>query len=108
MSITALRITPEGAVEVTWTPHNFEPDVVNGFHAHLYWNNATAAQASSDAPDRVPWDAVDQVIHTSLEVLTLGNQPPGATGVCATVGIAPAHMAYNPALFHCVDLPEGG
>jgi hypothetical protein len=107
ITIDALRITPEQAVEVTWTPHNFVPDVAAGFHAHLYWNTATAAQASSDSPDAVPWDAVDQVIHTSLEVLTLGNKPPGATGVCATVGIAPAHTAYDPTLFHCVELPPG-
>ena len=104
--VDAVRVTADGSVEVTWSPRNFEPDVASGFHAHLFWNNASAEQAGNGAADQVAWDAVEAVVHTSDEVLTLGNKPPDATGVCATVGIAPAHTAYNPELFHCLPLPD--
>lgn len=105
--IEQLRVTDTGAVEVTWSPRNFTPDIAGGFHAHLFWNTGTAAQASTDSPDQVGWDAVESVVHTSAEVLVMSNRPPAATAVCATVGIAPAHTAYNPELFHCLALPEG-
>ena len=105
--IDSLRITDAGAVEVRWSPRNFSPDVASGFHAHLYWNSGTAAQASTDAADPVGWDAVEATVHTSAEVLVLTSRPAGATGVCATVGIAPAHTAYDPTRFHCLDLPTG-
>ena len=73
------------------------------------WGAATMWEYVSrpDAADRVGWDAVEATVHTSAEVLVMSNRPPAATAVCATVGIAPAHTAYNPALFHCLDLPEG-
>jgi hypothetical protein len=105
--IEQLRVTDSGAVEVTWSPRNLTPDVDGGFHAHLFWNTGTAAQASAGAPDAVDWDAVEATVHTSAEKLVMANRPPAATGICATVGIAPAHTAYNPELFHCLDLPVG-
>ena len=104
--VDAVRVTTDGSIEVTWSPRNFAPDVAAGFHAHLFWNNASASQAGNGADDQVLWDAVDDVVHTSDEVLTLANMPPDATGVCATVGIAPAHTTFNPDLFHCLPLPD--
>jgi len=105
--ITDVAVDDDGAVQVTWEPQNFEPDVEQGYHAHLFWNTFTAAQASTDAPaaEQALWDAVDRTVHTSDQVLTLANRPSDATGVCAATGIAPAHVVPNPSLVHCVDLP---
>ena len=107
MIITDLSVDDNGAVQVIWEPQNFEPDVEQGYHAHLFWNTFTAAQASTDAPaaEQALWDAVDRTVHTSDQVLTLANRPSDATGVCAATGIAPAHVVPNPSLVHCVDLP---
>lgn len=107
--ITDLAVDDTGAVQVTWEPRNFTPDVNNGYHAHLFWNSYTADRASSDAPidQQVPWDPVEETVHTSQQVLTLENRPPEATGVCAATGLAPAHVVPNPALVHCVELPAG-
>jgi actin-like ATPase involved in cell morphogenesis len=106
--ITDVRVSEAGVVEVQWEPRNFAPDVVNGLHAHIFWNNATAAQASTDPQgERVLWDAIDDVTHTSSELLVMDQRPPDATGVCAAVGEAPLHVVPNPEIFHCVQLPEG-
>ena len=105
--IDQLVVTDSGAVQVTWSPRNFVPDVAGGLHAHLFWSSADPSQASTDAPDdqRVAWDAVDQTTHTSESVLLMSNRPADATGVCATVGVAPAHVVPDPSIFHCVNLP---
>lgn len=105
--ITDLTVDENGAVQVTWEPQNFVPDVDQGYHAHLFWNTYTAAQASTDAPaaEQALWDAVEETVHTSQQVLTMANRPPDATGVCAATGLAPAHVVPNPSLVHCVDLP---
>lgn len=105
--IESARVTETGAIEVVWTPRNFVPSI-NEYHAHLYWNSATAEQASNDSPDdvQVGWDAVDATVHTSSELLVVSNRPEGATGICAAVGLAPEHNVPNPEIFHCVELPE--
>jgi actin-like ATPase involved in cell morphogenesis len=107
--ITGVRVSDAGVVEVQWEPRNFVPDVVNGLHAHIFWNNAEAFQASNDAPagEGVLWDAIEDVTHTNSELLVMGKRPPDATGVCAAVGLAPDHVVPNPEIFHCVELPEG-
>jgi actin-like ATPase involved in cell morphogenesis len=106
--ITDVRVSEAGVVEVQWEPRNFAPDVVNGLHAHIFWNNATAAQASTDPQgEGVLWDAIDDVTHTSSELLVMDQRPPDATGVCAAVGEAPLHVVPHPEIFHCVQLPEG-
>lgn len=112
IDITDLRI-PEGgfAVEITWESYNFVPSTL-GLHPHFFWNNATPAQASSDAPGgtQVGWEITDTKTYTGQDVLLLANQPPDATGVCVAVGDAtsnPPHSVINPDVFECVDLPEG-
>lgn len=108
IELNAVDITGTGAVEVTWTPFNFEPDVQNGYHAHLYWSNKRADECGNQTPGIAPdcaWDAHDETVHTS-SMLLIATKPPGAKAVCVTVGLAPAHNVPNPELFDCRVLPD--
>lgn len=94
----------DGAIEVSWTPFNFEPDI-NEYHAHLYWNDVTAEQSGNNGVEgQRDWDAHDDTIHTS-GLLVIATKPPAATEVCITVGLAPLHNTPNPKLFDCEPLP---
>ena len=110
--IESILVAPDnGAITVNWSAENFEPSVSDGFHAHLFWNDIQPIQAGTDAPDDPgigDWDAVDNTTWVSGSLLTLANQPVGATAICGTVGQAPTHITFNHELFHCVDLPESG
>ena len=106
IELTRVGVAPGGAIEVTWEPFNFEPDVIAGFHAHLYWNDVTAEQSGNNgAPGSREWDAHDETIHTS-SLLVIGTKPPAATEVCVTVGLAPNHNVPNPKIFDCLPIPE--
>ena len=99
-----------GAITVNWTAENFTPNVADGFHAHLFWNDIDSIRAGTDAPaeDGGPgdWDAVQNTTYVSGSLLTLANQPPGADSICGTVGEAPNHNTFDHELFHCLPLRE--
>lgn len=105
IELTSVKVV-DGSIEVQWEPVNFTPDVNNGLHAHLYWNTFDADQCSTDSPDAqlCGWDAHDETIHTSAQ-LVVATKPPAATGVCVTVGLAPTHVVPNPEVFDCMPLP---
>ncbi|MDJ0771496.1 MAG: Hsp70 family protein [Ilumatobacter sp.] len=108
--LESIQTLESGEIQVDWSAVNFEPSVASGLHAHLYWNDAEAFQAGSDAPDgqRTDWDAVQDPSYISPSLLTSANQPPDADGICGTVGEAPDHNTFNPDLFHCLLLPGAG
>ncbi len=108
VEIESLERAPDSVI-VTWRPFNFTPDV-NGIHPHIYWSNATAAQAGTNAPleVRVGWEITQELVYTGVDVLLLANRPADAAGVCATPGDArldPPHSVIDPEVVHCVDLP---
>ncbi len=104
IQLDTVRVGAGGAIEVSWTPFNFTPDI-DDYHGHLYWNDVTAEQSGNNGVDgQREWDAHDDTIHTS-GVLIIATKPPRATEVCITVGLAPAHNVPNPDIFDCEPLP---
>jgi hypothetical protein len=107
-TVTVTDATSAGdELEVSWDA-NFLPDVSRN-HIHVYWDNYSAEQVSSDAEangleqgEWVPTDAYPT--YTTDGAVSVGVAG-SSTTLCVTAADRD-HAVLDPALEHCVDVSE--
>lgn len=104
--ITITGVEPAGdEFAVTWSA-NFLPDFSRN-HIHIYWDNVTADQVSSDAEARGveqgTWTPTDEypVFITGSE--TSLSTRPDSTTLCVTAGDRD-HVVIDSSIVHCMDV----
>lgn len=107
-TVTITDVKPAaGELEVTWEA-NFLPDVSRN-HIHIYWDNFSAAQVSSDAEangleqgDWVPTDAYPT--YTTDGAVSVGVAG-SSTTLCVTAADRD-HAVIDSAIEQCMDVSE--
>lgn len=104
--ITITTVEPAGdELAVTWTA-NFLPDFSRN-HIHVFWDDVTADQVSSDAESR----GVEQAAWTPTDdypVFTTGSETsletrPDSTTLCVTAADRD-HVVLDSSIVHCMDV----
>lgn len=105
-SIEILDVAKSGTELVVNWKANFLPDVSRN-HIHVYWDNFTAEQVSSDAEakgfvqgDWVPTSAYPS--FTTEGAMSLSNRGESTT-ICVTTGNRD-HAVLDPTAVHCMDV----
>ncbi|MCP4959998.1 MAG: Hsp70 family protein [Actinomycetia bacterium] len=99
----------DGELSVTWTAHNFSPDVGN-IHVHFFFDVFRPSQVGLNFDSwgetvRGSWDLTDQIPYSTAGTsLSMSNVPSGATQLCVTPTDS-QHGVLDPEKFDCVDIP---